>query len=135
VLDKDHPNCVAPRKRPFHTIIPGFLMREGRPLCSFGVMGGAMQAQAHMQLAVRMCACRQNPQSALDAPRWRVINRRELWIEDSMDQRLRSDLESRGHQLKVAEPGQFGGGQVIWRAEGGYIAASDSRKDGCAAGF
>ncbi len=136
LLDRDHPNCVGPSKRPFHTIIPGFITKNGEPVCSFGVMGGAMQAQAHLQMMVRVCGWGQNPQAALDAPRWRVINRREVWIESHLSPKLRDELERRGHLLKVAESGQFGGGQVIWRtADGGYIAASDSRKDGCAAGF
>jgi len=72
VLDEGHPNHVGGGKRPFHTIIPAFVTRDGQPLVSFGVMGGAMQAQGHVQMMVRIFACGQNPQAAADAPRWRV---------------------------------------------------------------
>ena len=71
VLDPASPNCVAPGERPFHTIIPAFLTKDGQPQMSFGVMGGNMQPQAHLQTLVRMLAHRQQPQAACDAPRWR----------------------------------------------------------------
>ena len=72
VLRPGHANVVAPRKRPFHTIIPGFVTQDGKPVMSFGVMGGSMQAQGHAQVMMRFADYQQNPQAAADAPRWRV---------------------------------------------------------------
>ena len=80
-LEKGHPNEVAGGKRPFHTIIPGFLMQNGAPLMSFGVMGGPMQPQGHAQMVVRLRDYRQNPQTASDAPRWRVVEGLEVAVE------------------------------------------------------
>ena len=88
-LRRGHPNEVGPRKRPFHTIIPGFATTaDGRPLMAFGLMGGPMQAQGHVQLALRILALGQNPQAAADAPRWRVVSGRRLAVEPDMDPAL-----------------------------------------------
>jgi gamma-glutamyltranspeptidase/glutathione hydrolase len=135
VLDRDHPNCVGPRKRPFHTIIPGFVMRDGAPLMSFGVMGGPMQAQGHVQMMTRILDYGQNPQAASDAPRWQVTGGLEVLIERGFAPDVLDDLRSRGHELKLADPESFGGAQLIYRIEDGYVAGSDHRKDGCAVGF
>jgi gamma-glutamyltranspeptidase / glutathione hydrolase len=132
-----HPNQVGPSKRPFHTIIPGFATTpDGQPLMAFGLMGGPMQAQGHVQLLNRIIRHGQNPQAASDAPRWRVLSGRKVAIEPSMDKGLVAALASRGHEI-VIEPTNdsfaFGGAQIIMRlAEGGYVAASDGRKDGMA---
>ena len=80
VLDPGHPNCVGPRKRPYHTIIPGFLTAGGQPLMSFGVMGGHHQPQGHLQVVVRTVDYGQNPQAVLDAPRWHVDERGRLLL-------------------------------------------------------
>jgi gamma-glutamyltranspeptidase / glutathione hydrolase len=134
--DPNHPNCVAPRKRPFHTIIPGFATdARGKALCAFGVMGGAMQAQGHLQVVTRMFAHGQNPQAALDAPRWRVMDGLDVLIEPGFPEATLADLRLRGHVLKGGPSGEFGGGQVILRSDDGYIAGSDWRKDGAAVGF
>jgi gamma-glutamyltranspeptidase/glutathione hydrolase len=134
--DPNHPNCVAPRKRPFHTIIPGFATdARGKALCAFGVMGGAMQAQGHLQVVARMFAHGQNPQAALDAPRWRVMDGLEVMIEPGFPEATLADLKSRGHVLTSGPSAEFGGGQIILRAADGYVAGSDWRKDGAAVGF
>jgi gamma-glutamyltranspeptidase/glutathione hydrolase len=141
VLDPASPNCVAPGRRPFHTIIPAFLTRDGRPQMSFGIMGGNMQPQAHVQTIVRMLAHRQQPQAACDAPRWRFDQGLSIDVERSMDPRTVTALVERGHRVAVLEDSyqDFGAGQFIWRlgdpAVEGYLAASDSRRDGLAAGF
>ena len=138
VLDKGHPNEVGPAKRPFHTIIPAFLTREGRPLMSFGVMGGPMQPQGHVQMVLRVCDYGQNPQEASDAPRWRVMDGNEVAVEQGFSDEVLNDLVGRGHTLHKADLGtdfSFGGAQLIYKTEGGYIAGSDSRKDGQAVGF
>jgi gamma-glutamyltranspeptidase/glutathione hydrolase len=136
VLDPDSPNVVAPGKRPFHTIIPGFLTQDGAPVMSFGVMGGNMQPQGHVQTLVRMLDHAQNPQAACDAPRWRVNEGLELNVEAAMPGATLERLKALGHQLDVIEDSyqDFGAGQFIWRmgdpAVEGYVAASDPRRDG-----
>ena len=139
-LDPAHPNCVAPGKRPFHTIIPAFLTRDGAPQMSFGVMGGNMQPQGHLQTLVRMLVHRQQPQAACDAPRWRFNAGRQINVEATMAADTVAGLVERGHQVEVIADSyqDFGSGQFIWRlgdpAVEGYVAASDSRRDGLAAG-
>lgn len=135
VLDPNHPNVLAGGKRPFHTIIPGFALDgDGKPLMSFGVMGGPMQAQGHMQMALRIMLHGQNPQAAIDAPRWRVVQGREVVVESTFSRNVIAGLRERGHQIVVEDPLQnynFGGAQVIYRLpEGHYVAATESRKDG-----
>ncbi len=131
-LTPGHPNRVGPRKRPFHTIIPGFLTRDGAPVLSFGVMGGPMQAQGHVQMVVRIVDDGQNPQAASDAPRWRVIGGRTVAIEEGTSPAVVEDLRGRGHDVEVRTFRAFGGAQIIQRLATGYCAASDSRKDGLA---
>ncbi len=141
VLDAASPNVVAPGKRPFHTIIPAFLTKDGRPQMSFGVMGGNMQPQGHLQTLVRMLAHRQQPQAACDAPRWRFNHGLEINVESTWDEKTVQGLVERGHQVSVINDSyqDFGAGQFIWRlgdpAVEGYVAASDPRRDGQAAGF
>jgi len=141
VLDPQSPNCVAPAKRPFHTIIPAFLTKDGRPQMSFGVMGGNMQPQGHLQTLVRMLVHGQQPQAACDAPRWRFNQGLEINVEGSMDPKTVQGLVERGHHVDVINDSyqDFGAGQFIWRlgdpAVEGYVAASDPRRDGQAAGF
>lgn len=137
-LEPGHPNAVAGGKRPFHTIIPGFLTEGGRPLMSLGVMGGPMQAQGHVQMVTRVRDYRQNPQAACDAPRWRVMEGRKVAVEPGFAPEVLAELERRGHEVSLEDPGEtfsFGGAQLIYRLDGGYAAASDPRKDGQAAGF
>jgi len=134
VLDAAHPNCVGPRKRPLNTIIPGFITKDGAPVASFGVMGGTMQPQGHTQMAVRMLECGQNPQTAIDAPRWRVEGG-DVFVEAEMAKATRAGLEARGHLLRGGSMLDFGAAQTILKVDHGYIAASESRRDGCAVGF
>jgi gamma-glutamyltranspeptidase/glutathione hydrolase len=135
------PNLVAPGKRPFHTIIPAFLTRQGQPVMSFGVMGGNMQPQGHLQTLVRMLDYQQQPQAACDAPRWRFNGGLELNVEAAMNPATVQGLVERGHRIEVIDDSymDFGAGQFIWRmgdpAVEGYVAASDSRRDGQAVVF
>lgn len=133
-----HPNELAGGKRPFHTIIPGFLTRHGRPLAAFGVMGGDMQAQGHVQVVSAMVDFGLNPQAALDAPRLRVLPGGQVALEEGFDREVADALERLGHRVVREQPPiGFGGGQVIWRdpETGVYIAGSDPRKDGQAVGY
>lgn len=135
-LEQGHPNCVAGNKRPYHTIIPGFVMKEGAPLMSFGVMGAHMQAQGHVQMMVRIIAGHQNPQSAADAPRWYITEDSLLALEKVFSPSVGAELQRRGHRLAPETPTSvFGGAQLIYRLQDGYCAASDPRKDGQAVGF
>ena len=143
-LDPDSDNLVGPGKRPFHTIIPAFLTKDGLPQMSFGVMGGDMQPQGHLQTLVRLLDYRQQPQAACDAPRWRyaggIVN-----SEVGFDAATAQGLRDLGHRVEpFADSYQdYGAGQFIWRlgdlkddpAVEGYAAASDPRRDGQAAGF
>jgi gamma-glutamyltranspeptidase/glutathione hydrolase len=136
-LDPTHPNCVAPGKRPFHTIIPGFLSKDGQPQMSFGVMGGNMQPQGHLQTLVRMLSYSQQPQAACDAPRWKVNRGLSVDMETSMPRQTVAELVARGHQVEAIDDSymDFGSGQFIWKLKDGYVAASDARRDGQAVGF
>jgi len=134
-------NLVAPGKRPFHTIIPAFLTKDGQPVMSYGVMGANMQPQGHLQTLVRMLDYGQNPQAACDAPRWRYNAGLEINVEAGMDSATVQGLAARGHRMEVINDSyqDFGAGQFIWRAGDpkveGYVVASDARRDGLAAGF
>jgi gamma-glutamyltranspeptidase/glutathione hydrolase len=134
-------NLVAPGKRPFQTIIPAFLTQNGQPVMSYGVMGGNMQPQGHMQTLVRMLDYGQNPQTACDAPRWRYNEGMSINAEANMDANTVQGLNDLGHELEVINDSyqDFGAGQFIWRMGNpkveGYVAASDPRRDGLAAGF
>jgi gamma-glutamyltranspeptidase/glutathione hydrolase len=140
-LDPAHPNCVGPGKRPFHTIIPAFLTRAGDPQMSFGVMGANMQPQGQVQTLCRMLLAHQQPQAACDAPRWKWNQDRDVELEPSMDPGVAAELAQRGHRIVAPADSylDFGSGQFIWRlgdpAREGYVAASDSRRDGQACGF
>ncbi len=135
-LEEGHPNRVDGGKRPYHTIIPGFLMQEGVPLMSFGVMGAHMQAQGHLQMMLRIVAGRQNPQAAADAPRWYLSEDSRLSLEPGFDTAIRDELRRRGHRLTPdIATSVFGGAQLIYRLPYGYCAASDPRKDGQAVGY
>ena len=136
-LRPGHANIVGPRKRPFHTIIPAFITRDGRPEMSFGVMGGSMQAQGHTQVMVRFADYRQNPQAAADAPRWRVGENLDVNIEHGVPAAVIDDLKSRGHRMAQADrwSTDFGRAQLIYRMDDGYLAASERRTDGQAVGF
>jgi gamma-glutamyltranspeptidase/glutathione hydrolase len=136
VLEPGHPNCVAGSKHPFHTIIPGFVTRDGQALMSFGVMGGSMQAQGHVQMMVRIFDYHQNPQAACDAPRWHVDENFQVALEPGAAPEVINDLKSRGQNIMDDPPFHlFGGAQLIYTLDDGYCAASDHRKDGQAVGY
>ncbi len=138
-LAPGHANQVGPRKRPSHTIIPAFAMNaDGTPQMSFGVMGGPMQHQGHVQMSLRVLLYGQNPQAAADAPRWRVTGGRGVALEPGFAPEVVQELKARGHEVSV-ESGNgvfaFGGAQLILRKGDHYIAGSDPRKDGQAVAF
>jgi gamma-glutamyltranspeptidase/glutathione hydrolase len=141
VLDPASANVVAPGKRPFHTIIPAFLTRDGQPVMSYGVMGANMQPQGHLQTLIRMLDYGQNPQAACDAPRWRFNAGLEINVEAAMNTAAVEGLIARGHRTELISDSyqDFGAGQFIHRlgdpAVEGYVAASDPRRDGAAVGF
>jgi gamma-glutamyltranspeptidase/glutathione hydrolase len=134
-------NLVAPGKRPFHTIVPAFLTKDGQPVMSYGVMGANMQPQGHVQTLVRLLDHGQSVQAACDAPRWRFDAGLHINVESAMDPSTVQGLKDLGHQTRlIDDPYQdFGAGQFIWRlgnpASEGYVAASDPRRDGMAVGF
>jgi len=140
-LDPQHPNCVAPGKLPFHTIIPAMLTRGGATQMAFGVMGGNMQPQGHVQVLTRMLLARQQPQAACDAPRWKWNAGLDVELEGRMPIEVAAELQRRGHRIVQGDDSymDFGAGQLIWRlgdpSVDGYVAASDSRRDGQACGF
>ncbi|WP_324752756.1 gamma-glutamyltransferase family protein [Roseovarius sp. Pro17] len=138
VATPGHPNRVGPSQRPFHTIIPGFVTKGGAPEMSFGVMGGPMQAQGHLQMMLRTMLWGQDPQVASDAPRWQVVSGRTVAIERTMPEATAEALRAMGHDIVregTAADFGFGGAQLIRRMGDGYVGGSDYRKDGCAVGF
>lgn len=136
-LQPGHPNVLQPGKRPFHTIIPGFVTRDEQAIGPFGVMGGHMQPQGHVQMIVNTLDYGFNPQASLDAPRWYWEQNRTIELEPGVDQTILEGLRARGHDVAIVpERGTFGRGQIIWRLpSGAYVAGSDGRTDGCAVGY
>ena len=141
-LDPNHPNRLEPGKRPFHTIIPAMVFRDGKLWMSFGVMGGDIQPQGHVQVLVNLIDRGLNLQEAIDAPRTRYINGRSVMLEDALGASVIDALVARGHQRAMPPAGYthralMGGGQaiVIDPATGALYGASDSRKDGLALGY
>jgi gamma-glutamyltranspeptidase/glutathione hydrolase len=136
-LDPSHPNRLEPGKRPFHTIIPGFLTHNGAAVGPFGVMGGHMQPQGHVQMVVNMLDYGLNPQASLDAPRWFWGEERWVQVEPTVDPAIVEALRQRGHEMNVDDEIDFvGRGQIIWRLPSGvYVAGSEPRADGCAVGY
>ena len=137
-LQENHRNRVGPGRRPMHTIIPGFITRKNEPFASFGVMGGNMQAQGHVQMMQQLIDLRRNPQAAVDAPRFRVEAGPRVMLESHTPALVLDNLRARGHKLdpRPVNSLEFGSAQVIQcLSEGAYIAASDPRRDGQAVGF
>ena len=137
VLTPDHPNQVDGAKKPYHTIIPGFVTTlENEPLAAFGVMGGHMQHQGHVQMVSRIYDHGENPQAASDASRWYVSPEFDVVLESPQPNEMLAELTAMGHNVTLSgNEGLFGGAQLIVRVDDGYIAASDHRKEGCAVGF
>ena len=136
-LEAGHPNALEPGKRPYHTIIPGFLTRDGEAVGPFGVMGGFMQPQGHMQVLINTLEQGMNPQQALDAPRWQWTGGLNVDLEHGFPATLAHELEGRGHKIRFEpESASFGRGQIIWRDQRGtLVGGSDPRADGFVAAF
>ena len=136
-LNPELDDYLAPRKKPYHTIIPGFLTHEGEAVGPFGVMGAYMQPQGHVQVIMNMVDWLLNPQSALDAPRWQWIAGKEIWLESSVAPEIVEDLRRRGHEVRVLEDDTtFGRGEIIWRDSNGVLAgATEPRADGVVAAW
>ncbi|MCC5896260.1 MAG: gamma-glutamyltransferase [Alkalibacterium sp.] len=131
-LEENHVNCLAPGKRPFNTIIPGFITKDNKPVGPFGVMGGHMQPQGHLQVIQSMLDFNLNPQDALDAPRWQWIKGKKVLVEPTMPLSIITDLKNRGHEIEVElEKGQFGRGQIILRTDKDIlVGGTEPRGDG-----
>jgi len=135
-VEKGHPNRVDGGKRPYHTIIPAFVMRGKEPIMSFGLMGGHMQPQGHVQMMTRIFDYGQDPQAASDAPRWYWQADNIIAAEDGFSEDVLENLAGRGHKIVTGyHEREFGGAQLILRRGSDYIAGSDHRKDGLASGF
>ncbi|TVP85545.1 MAG: gamma-glutamyltransferase family protein [Acholeplasmataceae bacterium] len=132
-LDPHSPNVLGPGKRPYHTIIPGFLAKNGIPMGPFGIMGGFMQPQAHLQVLSGMIDQGLDPQSALDQPRWQWLDGKRVIVEPDFPTDQIQALKASGHDIIIHEDsGMFGRGQIIFRDEqrGGYYGATEKRADG-----
>ncbi|HXT17447.1 MAG TPA: gamma-glutamyltransferase [Gemmatimonadaceae bacterium] len=144
-LEPGLPNTVAPGKRPFHTLIPGFITRPGatsaadgtgdEPYMSFGLMGGSMQAQGHAQFIINHLVFGMDVQAAMDAPRFRHDTGTRVEVESVIPDSVLAQLRALGHNIVVTKPDRFGGSQAIIKLKRGYVAGSDPRKDGHAAGY
>jgi gamma-glutamyltranspeptidase/glutathione hydrolase len=134
-LEDGLPNTVAPGKRPFHTLIPAFVTKDGEPWMSFGVMGGSMQAQGHVQLLLNLFVFGMELQPAIDAARFRHLDGTRVALETPITDSVRAALGAMGHTIVDERAVTFGGAQAIIRLSKGYAAGSDPRKDGYAAGY
>jgi gamma-glutamyltranspeptidase/glutathione hydrolase len=134
-LDPDHPNRLEPGKRPFHTLIPGVLERGENDWSAFGVMGGYMQPQGHLQTLVHLLDDGMTLQRALDAPRWRYRESGRLAVEARLPTAVQNGLLRRGHDLEVLSPGMFGGAQIVRNDDGTLSGATEPRKDGTVSTF
>ena len=130
-LDPASPNCLAPGKRPYHTIIPGFIEKPGHFRGPFGIMGAFMQPQGQLQILMNMIEEGLDPQAALDKPRWQWMGQRKLHLEKSYSEELIADLRKRGHEIELVEdPISFGRGEIILRYEDGrLVGACEPRTD------
>lgn len=131
-MREGHPNCVGPEKKPYHTIIPGFLTKDNKPIGPFGVMGGFMQPQGHVQVITNTIDFNLNPQDTLDAPRWQWTKEKTVLVEDTLPNSIANSLLRKGHDLvPQINSGTFGRGQIIWIDENGVLCGgTESRTDG-----
>ena len=136
-FDENHPNALEGGKRPYHTIIPGFLTKDGEAVGPFGIMGGFMQPQAHVQVVMNMIDWHLNPQQALDAPRWQWVGGKNVEFEQDTPNRITRLLQRRGHNIIVQpDPYHMGRGQMILRDKDGVLCgATEKRTDGQIASF
>jgi gamma-glutamyltranspeptidase/glutathione hydrolase len=144
-LEPGLPNTLAPGKRPFHTLIPGFVTKPGaraaadgsgdEPYMTFGLMGGAMQAQGHAQFLINLLVFNMDVQQSMDVARFRHMNGLNVIVESALSDSVIAGLRALGHEVTLAPPTSFGGSQAIIKLPRGYVAGSDPRKDGHAAGY
>lgn len=136
-FDPSHDNALKPRKKPYHTIIPGFLTKGHVAIGPFGVMGGFMQPQGHLQVIMNTIDFHMNPQAALDAPRWQWMKEKTVIVEPNFNKETLQELLNKGHDIQVeSRLSMFGRGQIIWRLENGsYIGGTDFRTDGMVAAW
>ncbi|HEU5139660.1 MAG TPA: gamma-glutamyltransferase [Bacillales bacterium] len=137
-LDPTHSNALQPGKRTYHTIIPGFLTKGQKAVGPFGVMGGFMQPQGHVQVIMNTVDFHLNPQAALDAPRWQWFEKKKVAVENTFPHHIASALADKGHDIQIAlEPNSFGRGQIIWRdpESGVLVGGTESRTDGSIAAW
>jgi gamma-glutamyltranspeptidase/glutathione hydrolase len=137
-LDPEHDNCLAPGKKTYHTIIPGFLTKNNQAVGAFGVVGGFMQPQGHVQVMMNTLDFHMNPQTALDAPRWQWMENKIFHMEGQIAEQALKSLVRKGHHLISGFPfdRHFGSGSIIWRDSNAvYTGASESRWDGTVAGW
>jgi gamma-glutamyltranspeptidase / glutathione hydrolase len=134
-MDPNHDNCMKPGKKTYHTIIPGFLTKDNKAVGPFGVMGGFMQPQGHVQVIMNAIDFNLNPQSALDAPRWQWMKDKTIEVEHQFPHHIAQALTARGHDIKYAVDSiGFGRGQIIWRNDDGVlVGATEPRADGTVA--
>lgn len=124
-------NALAPCKKSYHTIIPGFIMKDGKGLAPFGVMGGYMQPQGHVQVAMNLIDFNMNPQQAIDVPRWQWMKDKTFMVEDNFFNEIAKQLAARGHDVQVAlDSVNFGRGQIIVKLPNGtLVGGTESRTD------
>jgi len=135
-LDPNHANCLEGGKRSYHTIIPGFLTKDGEAIGPFGVMGGYMQPQGHVQVIMNSIDFHLNPQAALDAPRWQWTSDKNFMVESHFPADIARELVRKGHQVHVAlDSTSFGRGQIIWRNNDVLIGGTESRTDSAVVGW
>lgn len=136
-LEPSHDNRLEPGKKCYHTIIPGFLTKDGRPVGPFGVMGAFMQPQGHVQVVMNTIDFQLNPQAALDAPRWQWKEGKSIELEPSFPVHIAQSLERMGHDIKIAaDPAGFGRGQIIWKNDEGVLTGgTEPRADGAVAAW
>lgn len=137
-FDPSHDNALAPGKYSFNTIIPGFLTKDNEPVGPFGVMGGFMQPQGHVQMVMNTIDFHLNPQASLSAPRWQWMKDKTVEVEHTFPYHIAAALADRGHDIRIAmEPNSFGRGQIIWRdpESGVFVAGTEPRTDGSIAAW
>jgi gamma-glutamyltranspeptidase / glutathione hydrolase len=136
-LDENHPNCIAPHKRCVHTLMPGMILRDGKPYAALGLKGGHVQPQVQVQIITNLIDFDMTPQEAISAPRFNHIEGAKVGLEVEFAQSVKDDLTRRGHQVVGGNPESFGGAHMIAidPESGAFIGGSDPRKGGCALGF
>jgi gamma-glutamyltranspeptidase/glutathione hydrolase len=136
-LNENHPNCIGPRKRCVHTLMPGLILREGKPYAALGLKGGHVQPQVQVQLISNLIDFGMTPQEAISAPRFNHIEAAKVGLEPDIASSVKDELSARGHQVVGGNPESFGGAHAILidPDSGAFVGGSDPRKAGCALGF